>query len=59
VPRNTSSTTALECVGGPFDGDAIACGDGARVEVSWANTYQGSYVHGRQGERRVLVWVPG
>jgi hypothetical protein len=58
VPRNTAPTTALECVGGPFDGDTIACGDGTYVEVSWGGMHRGSYVHGRQGDRRVLVWVP-
>ena len=58
MPRKTLPSKAYECVGGPFDGDAIACGDDAYVEVSWGGVHQGSYVPGQVGDLRVLRWVP-
>jgi hypothetical protein len=56
--RQTLPTPAYECVGGPFDGDSIACAENAYVEVGWGGVQQGVYLHGKLKDARVLIWVP-
>jgi hypothetical protein len=58
MARQTLPTTTYECVGGPFDGDSVACGDGSCVEVSWGGQNQGHYILTGRHKARVLRWVP-
>ncbi|MGH7519373.1 MAG: hypothetical protein ACREOC_18215 [Gemmatimonadales bacterium] len=58
MSRQTLPTNTYECVGGPFDGDSVACGDGSCVEVSWGGENQGHYVLTGRLKARVLRWVP-
>ena len=58
MARNTLPTTTYECVGGPFDGDMVACGDGRCVEVSWGGACQGHYIVTVRAGGLVLRWVP-
>lgn len=58
MARNTLPTTAYECVGGPFDGDRVACGEDSCVEVSWGGECQGHYILTVRDEALLLRWVP-
>ena len=59
MSRKTSPTKAYECIGGPFDGDMIACDETSYVEVSWGGSHQGNYVPDLlSGGARILRWVP-
>jgi hypothetical protein len=58
MPRQTLPTNTYECVGGPFDGDSVACGEGSCVEVSWGGQSQGHYVLTGRLRARHLRWIP-
>jgi hypothetical protein len=59
MPRKTPMMSRVyECVGGPFDGDAVACEENCCIEVSWSGRCQGHYVARLAGGDRVLHWVP-
>jgi hypothetical protein len=58
MARNTLPTASYECVGGPFDGDRVACGEGSCVEVSWRGECQGHYILTVRAGALVLRWVP-
>ena len=58
MARNTLPSTAYECVGGPFDGDTVACGEGRCVEVSWGGECQGHYILTAASGSLMLRWVP-
>jgi len=58
VPRKTLPSGPLECVGGPFDGDAIACELDACVEVAWGGVHQGTYMPSRRRSAQILRWIP-
>lgn len=48
----------FECVGGPFDGDAIACEENHCIEVSWSGRCQGHYVTRDERGDWILYWIP-
>lgn len=52
------NSRVFECVGGPFDGDAIACEDNHCIEVSWSGRCQGHYVTRDEHGDWILYWVP-
>jgi hypothetical protein len=58
MARDTLPTKLRECIGGPFDGDAVACRDDSMIELSWDGVLHGRYVPLDLDEGATLHWVP-